>query len=67
VGGGSLTDRIDGTPRPPRDAANLVESLAHAMAEAHRQGSSTATSSPATSCLRATASPRSPTLAWPSS
>ena len=38
VGGGSLADRLDGTPRPPRDAARLVETLARAMAEAHRQG-----------------------------
>ncbi len=38
VGGGSLADRLDGTPRPPRDAAGLVETLARAMAEAHRQG-----------------------------
>ncbi len=38
VGGGSLADRLDGTPRPPREAARLVETLAGAMAEAHRQG-----------------------------
>jgi serine/threonine-protein kinase len=38
VGGGSMADRLDGTPRPPRDAARLVETLARAMAEAHRQG-----------------------------
>src|SRR4029077_19813266 len=38
VGGGSLADRLDGTPRPPREAARLVETLARAMAEAHRQG-----------------------------
>src|SRR6202044_3037187 len=38
VGGGSLADRLDGTPRPPRQAARLVETLAGAMAEAHRQG-----------------------------
>jgi len=38
VGGGSLVDQLDGTPRPPRDAARLVETLARAMAEAHRQG-----------------------------
>jgi eukaryotic-like serine/threonine-protein kinase len=38
VGGGSLADRLDGTPWPPRAAARLVESLAMAMAEAHRMG-----------------------------
>jgi eukaryotic-like serine/threonine-protein kinase len=38
VGGGSLAARLDGTPRPPREAARLVETLAGAMAEAHRQG-----------------------------
>jgi WD40 repeat protein/tRNA A-37 threonylcarbamoyl transferase component Bud32 len=38
VGGGSLAARLDGTPRPPRQAARLVETLAGAMAEAHRQG-----------------------------
>ena len=38
VDGGSLADRLDGTPRPPREAARLVETLARAMAEAHRQG-----------------------------
>jgi WD40 repeat protein/tRNA A-37 threonylcarbamoyl transferase component Bud32 len=38
VGGGSLADRLDGTPRPPREAARLVETLARAMAEAHRHG-----------------------------
>ena len=59
VGGGSLADRLAGTPRPPRDAARLVETLARAMAEAHDRGSSTATSSPATSCSR----PRGPKVA----
>jgi len=38
VGGGSLADGLDGTPRPPREAARLIETLADAMAEAHRQG-----------------------------
>ncbi|MBV8430840.1 MAG: protein kinase, partial [Solirubrobacterales bacterium] len=38
VGGGSLADRLDGTPRPPREAARLTEILARAMAEAHRRG-----------------------------
>jgi ABC-type amino acid transport substrate-binding protein/tRNA A-37 threonylcarbamoyl transferase component Bud32 len=35
VGGGSLADRLDGTPRPPREAARLVEQLARAVAYAH--------------------------------
>src|SRR5262245_8084471 len=38
VGGGSLAARLDGTPRPPCEAARLVEMLARAMAEAHRRG-----------------------------
>jgi serine/threonine protein kinase/tetratricopeptide (TPR) repeat protein len=38
VGGGSLADRLDGTPWPPRAAARLVLSVASAMAEAHRMG-----------------------------
>ena len=38
VAGGSLASRLDGTPRPPRDAARLVETLARAIHEAHRLG-----------------------------
>ena len=38
VGGGSLAERIDGTPWPPARAAELMESLALAMVEAHRKG-----------------------------
>ncbi len=38
VGGGSLADRLDGTPRPPHEAARLTDILARAMAEAHRRG-----------------------------
>jgi WD40 repeat protein len=38
VGGGSLAARLDGTPRPHREATRLVETLAHAMAEAHWLG-----------------------------
>ena len=38
VRGGNLAARLDGTPRSPREAARLVETLALAMAEAHRQG-----------------------------
>jgi hypothetical protein len=35
--GGSLADRLDGTPLPPRDAARLVETLARAMQVAHER------------------------------
>jgi tetratricopeptide (TPR) repeat protein len=38
VEGGSLASRLDGTPWSPRAAACLVESLAAALAEAHRMG-----------------------------
>jgi hypothetical protein len=36
--GGSLADRLDGTPLPARDAAHVVESLARAVHDAHRAG-----------------------------
>ena len=40
VGGGSLADHLDGTPRPRFRARwpEVVEALAQAMAEAHRRG-----------------------------
>jgi eukaryotic-like serine/threonine-protein kinase len=38
VAGGSLADRLDGAPRPARDGARLVETLARAIHEAHRLG-----------------------------
>jgi WD40 repeat protein len=38
VAGGSLDRRLDGTPWPPRPAAELVAALARGVAEAHRQG-----------------------------
>ena len=38
VDGGSLADRLDGTPWPAREAAALVETLARAIHEAHRLG-----------------------------
>jgi eukaryotic-like serine/threonine-protein kinase len=36
--GGSLAQRLDGTPLPPREAAALVETLARAMHAAHERG-----------------------------
>ncbi len=38
IPGGSLADRLDNTPQPPRIAARLVEILARAMASAHNAG-----------------------------
>jgi hypothetical protein len=38
VEGGSLDQRLDGTPWPARRAAELVEGLARGVAEAHRLG-----------------------------
>ena len=38
VDGGSLDRRLDGTPWPARRAAELVESVARGVAEAHRLG-----------------------------
>jgi serine/threonine protein kinase len=38
VEGGSLADRINGTPLPPREAADLLLPLAEAMHQAHLQG-----------------------------
>src|SRR5262249_26244295 len=38
VEGGSLDQRLDGTPWLPRRAATMVEALAWAVAEAHRMG-----------------------------
>ena len=43
VEGGSLADRLDGSPWPMREAARLVEQLAGAIQHAHQRGSSTAT------------------------
>jgi WD40 repeat protein len=38
VSGGSLAGKLAGTPLAPREAARLVEQLAHGMAYAHRCG-----------------------------
>jgi tetratricopeptide (TPR) repeat protein/tRNA A-37 threonylcarbamoyl transferase component Bud32 len=38
VEGGSLAEKIGGKPRPPREAAEIMESLAQAMAAAHGHG-----------------------------
>jgi WD40 repeat protein len=38
IDGGSLAQRLDGTPLPARTAANLVETLARAVHHAHQQG-----------------------------
>jgi WD40 repeat protein/serine/threonine protein kinase len=38
VEGGSLADRLGGTPQPARRAAELVEALARAVHDAHQQG-----------------------------
>jgi WD40 repeat protein/tRNA A-37 threonylcarbamoyl transferase component Bud32 len=38
VDGGSLADRLDGTPRAAQDAAPLIETVARAIHEAHRLG-----------------------------
>ena len=38
VEGGSLADRLDGTPWRPIEAARLVESLARAVDHAHVRG-----------------------------
>src|SRR5262245_34319650 len=37
VGGGSLKDKLAGTPLPPQEAARLVETLARAMHAAHQE------------------------------
>ena len=50
VEGGSLADRLDGTPRPPEEAARLVETLARSIGVAHARGSSIAISSRRTCC-----------------
>ncbi len=66
--GGSLAQKLGGTPLPPPEAAGLVETLARAM----RRGPSARHRPPRPeagqrAAGRATARPRSPTSAWPSS
>ena len=67
VDGGSLADRLDGTPWPPREAARLVETLARAIARGAPAGDRPprpeAGQRPADGRRRR---PRSPTSAWPS-
>ena len=41
--GGSLADRLAGTPQPPAEAAELMVTLARAMHAAHQPASSIAT------------------------
>jgi eukaryotic-like serine/threonine-protein kinase len=36
--GGTLATKLAGTPLPPKDAATLIETLAHAMHAAHQKG-----------------------------
>jgi WD40 repeat protein/tRNA A-37 threonylcarbamoyl transferase component Bud32 len=38
LAGGSLAEQLDGTPRPPRRAAELIETLAGAVRAAHEAG-----------------------------
>ncbi len=38
IEGGTLADRLDGTPWPPDEAAELIGTLARAIDAAHRQG-----------------------------
>jgi photosystem II stability/assembly factor-like uncharacterized protein len=38
VSGGSLAQKLKGTPQPPREAAELVETLARAVHHAHQHG-----------------------------
>jgi hypothetical protein len=66
VEGGSLADRLGGTPLPARPAAELVRTLAGAVHAAHQKGVVHRDLKPANVLLTADGTPRSPTSAWPS-
>ncbi|MCI0458773.1 MAG: protein kinase [Gemmataceae bacterium] len=57
VDGGSLADRLDGTPQPPHQAAELIEALARAVHAAHLQGIVHRDLKPANILLAATKNP----------
>jgi WD40 repeat protein/predicted Ser/Thr protein kinase len=58
VEGGSLHERLDGKPQPPRQAAQLVETLARAIHAAHQQGIVHRDLKPANVLLLADGSPK---------
>ena len=64
--GGSLDDHLAGTPQPARLRRNWSRHWPGLCKPRIRPASCTVTSSRLTSCSPATASPRSATLAWPS-
>jgi serine/threonine-protein kinase len=60
VEGGTLAERLNGTPQPPRDAARLIECLARAMHCAHQAGIVHRDLKPANILLAFSLSPLSP-------